>query len=251
MKKTLTLVVGLVLALTTAQAQRSVYLSTNGKAINFGSIGQQTQKISLSRILMAGYNTICLPFDVEAEELRATVGEGVALEKLAKAEGNILYFLDVTEEGMEAGVPYIIYSPTRKVATFTTDQTTMTEPQRLTVDGASMYSSFQKETPINVYGIPAMQDTDVLQSILIRVDGEKSFLPTRCAISTDSENPEIRHITSLAEATGLNVVTLGDEKVDVYSVNGTLVKAGISMTQAQNALPKGMYVVKGQKFMVK
>lgn len=251
MKKTLTLVVGLVLALATAQAQRAVYLSTNGKAINFGSIGQQTQKISLSRILMAGYNTICLPFDVEAEELRATVGEGVALEKLVKAEGNILYFLDVTEEGMEAGVPYLIYSPTRKVATFSTRNHRMAEPRTLSVDGVMMYSSFQKETPTGVYGIPAMQDTDVLQSILVKVDGEKSFLPTRCAISTGSQNPEIRHITSLEETTSIQTLMAEDAVVDVYNVSGALVKSGIRMSQASTTLPRGMYVVKGQKFLVK
>ncbi len=251
MKKFLSLLAAVVFTAMSANAQTNVYLSTNGNAINFSKINASTQRVSLSRIFMAGYNTICLPFSVSAEELRAAVGEDVQIERLVKAEGNILYFLDVTNEGIQAGDPYLIFSPTRKVATFMTSETNMVEPRTITVGGASMFSSYQKETPTGVYGIPAMQDTDILQSVLIKVDGEKSFLPTRCGFSSTSENPEIRHITSLDQTTGINTLVAQDAVVDVYTVGGSLVKSGITMRKAMSSLQKGMYVVNGQKFLVK
>ncbi len=251
MKKTLfTICIATFVALGTF-AQGNVNLSTNVKQINFSRVTEKTSQVTLTRLLMAGYNSICLPFSVSADDLRKAVGEDVQLERLAKVEGNLLYFIDVTNEGIAAGVPYLIYSPTRKTAAFRTRDTHMVDPTPLTVNGATMFSSYSMQSPTGVYGIPAQQDTEVLQSILVQVEGDKKFLPTRCGISIEAENPEICHVTSLNETTSISSLIAQDSLVNVYSVSGVQVASNIKMSKALETLPKGIYVTNGQKFLVK
>ncbi len=251
MKKTLlTICISMFVALG-VNAQGNVSLSTSVKQINFSRITEKTSQVTLTRFLMAGYNSICLPFSVSADDLRKAVGEDVQLERLAKVEGNLLYFIDVTNEGITAGVPYLIYSPTRKTAAFRTNDTHMVDPTPLTVNGATMFSSYSTQSPTGVYGIPAQQDTEVLQSVLVEVDGDKKFLPTRCGFSIDAENPEICHVTSLNETTSISSLIAQDAVVNVYSVAGVQVASNIRITEAMQTLPKGIYVTNGQKFLVK
>lgn len=214
---------------------------------------QITVDTQVSRYFIAGYNTICLPFDVSANDLQEAVGEGVMLEKLVGVEGNELLFMDVTESGIEAGKPYLIYCPTTKFAYFTNKQSeVLSQPSVITVDGVSMTSYFTTAMPTGVWGIPAKQDTDILQSVLVEINNDKRFLPTRCGISCKNIlNPVIKHIASMnGGETIIANLYAKNAVVDVYSTNGTLVSKGIRMNDTQS-LPKGIYVVNGVKFMVK
>ena len=71
---------------------------------------QSEQPIQLNRYFFAGYNTLCLPMSVSAEQL----GD-IKVERFQgiEQEGNILnlYFVECTNEGIQAGVPYLVYSP--------------------------------------------------------------------------------------------------------------------------------------------
>ena len=66
--------------------------------------------VTLKRTMVKGeWNTICLPFDVSAEQATAAFGEGVKIAQLDDTStGNILNFVDMSECGMEAAVPYLI-----------------------------------------------------------------------------------------------------------------------------------------------
>ena len=91
---------------------KNLYTSTH--SLNVGLLQDAGQPVQLNRTLFAGYNSICLPMSLEAEALCKTA-EGLQVERLAaiKQEGSTLYlyFLDCTGEGIEAGVPYLVYSP--------------------------------------------------------------------------------------------------------------------------------------------
>lgn len=237
------------LATLNANAVRKI-VSTSTTTLNTEQIGVDTQ---VSRYFIAGYNTICLPFGVSATALQEAVGEGVMLEKLVGVEGNELLFMDVTEGGIEAGKPYLIYCPTTKFAYFTNkDSQVLDQPLPITVDGVCMTSYFNTVQPTGIWGIPALQDTDILQSILVEVNSDKRFLPTRCGISCKNIlNPVIKHIASMdGGETVIANLYAKNAVVDVYSTNGTLVSKGIRMNDTQS-LPKGIYVVNGVKFMVK
>lgn len=47
------------------------------------------------------------------------------------------------------------------------------------------------------------------------------------------------------------VVATEDSLVDVYTINGQLVRQNVQASQALNELKKGMYVIKGNKVLVK
>lgn len=254
MKKFYAIAIALLMgASATVSAQKTVYLSTTSK-MDFKKITETTTSVYTLRTLYAGYNTICLPFSVSSEDLKAIVGEEVMLEKLAKVEGNTLMFLDVTNEGIEAGVPYLIYSPKYFSARFQSNGMELAvEPKPLTISGVTMSGKYEPTQEDGLFGIPAQQDTDILQSILIRTEADKTFLPTRCGITYPGckDIPTIAHVTSLSDATPITKLMSDNAKVSVYTVGGALVKKGIRMNDAMSTLTPGVYVVNGQKFIVK
>ena len=253
---------------TSAFAQpRPKYVYTSNTTLNVEQLQNQAQPVILSRTLYAGYNTICLPMSLSAEQLQAAAKD-VQVERLEmiRQEGSTLnmYFLDCTNEGIEAGVPYLIFSPTFQTLRANTSDASgiNTEIQTITKsDGngntVSFGSSWETIQTEGRYGIPAQQETYILESILIRTEGDKAFLPTRCGFTWDQQTNtanalEIKHVTSLEDvSTSIEKLQQTGETVDVYNTQGTLVLSQTNINAAKQSLPQGIYVVKGQKFAVK
>ena len=253
---------------TSAFAQsRAKYIYTSTTTLNLEVLQNSEQPVVLNRTLFAGYNTICLPMSLSAEQLKAAAKD-VQIERLEtiRQEGNTLnmYFLDCTNEGIEAGVPYLIFSPTFQTLHANTQEASgiSTELQSITkTDGAGNTITFGSSWDMlkveGRYGIPAQQDTYLLESILIRTDGDKAFLPTRCGFTWDRQSSdatalEIKHVTSLDDIeTSIDKLQATNATVDVYNAQGTLVLSQTTVSAAKNSLPQGIYVVKGQKFAVK
>jgi hypothetical protein len=227
----------------------------------------QAQPVVLNRTLFAGYNTICLPMGLDAEQLQAAAKD-VQVERLEaiKQEGSTLnmYFMDCTNEGIEAGVPYLIYSPTFQTLhanTFASSGVSTELKSVCKTDGAgntvTFGSSWEMLKVEGRYGIPAQQEAYILESILIRTEGDKAFLPTRCGFTWDeqastAEALEIKHVTSLEDiSTSIEKLQATNATVDIYNAQGALVMSGTNLNAAKQSLPQGIYVVKGQKFAVK
>ena len=253
---------------TSAFAQNRVkYVYTSGTNLNVKQLQDQAQPVVLNRTLFAGYNTICLPMSLSAEQLQAAAKD-VQVERLemVRQEGSTLnmYFLDCTNEGIEAGIPYLIFSPTFQTLRANSQNASgiSTELKSIsksdgngnTVTFGSSWEAIQVE---GRYGIPAQQDTYILESVLIRTEGDKSFLPTRCGFTWDQQTSdanalEIKHVTSLDDIeTSIEKLQASNATVDVYNAQGTLVLSQTNINAAKKSLPQGIYVVKGQKFAVK
>lgn len=244
---------------------KNIYTSTT--TLNLEVLQNQAQPVVLNRTLFAGYNTICLPMSLSAEQLQAAAKD-VQVERLEmiRQEGSTLnmYFLDCTNEGIQAGVPYLIFSPTFQTLHANTTQASgiSTELQSITKsDGegntVTFGSSWETLKVEGRYGIPAQQDTYILESVLIRTEGDKAFLPTRCGFTWDEQTStaqalEIKHVTSLEDVgTSIEKLQQTGATVDVYNAQGTLVASQTTISAAKKNLPQGIYVVKGQKFAVK
>ena len=244
---------------------KNIYTSTT--ELNLEVLQNQAQPVVLNRTLFAGYNTICLPMNLSAEQLQAAAKD-VQVERLAtiRQEGSTLnmYFLDCTNEGIEAGVPYLIFSPIFQTLHANTQNASGISTELKSVsktDGAgnavTFGSSWEMLKVEGRYGIPAQQDTYILESILIRTDGDKAFLPTRCGFTWDQQSSsatelEIKHVTSLDDIeTSIEKLQAANAVVDVYNAQGTLVLSQTNINAAKQTLPHGIYVVKGQKFAVK
>ncbi|MBQ7442905.1 MAG: T9SS type A sorting domain-containing protein [Bacteroidaceae bacterium] len=265
MKHLSTLAIAMVMALG-ANAQNTRFLTTNTNALDVAAIEAQTPT-TLTRILFAGYNSICLPMTLDAEQLQAAA-PGVQVERMAaiRQEGATLTlcFVDCTAEGIEAGVPYLIYSPKTQYMRAQTRNAvaTSTTLRPVTLSDANgnrvtFSSAWEAVSGGNRYGIPAQQDTDELQSILIFTEPEKTFLPTRCGFTWEKQAPtattlEVRHALSLdATVTAIDDLRATDAKVDVYDVSGALIRSQVSVNEAYATLPRGIYVIGGQKVAIK
>ena len=96
---------------TTAFAQnkvKNVYASST--KLDIEMLQNSDQTVQLNRYFFAGYNTLCLPMTVGAEQL----GD-IKVERFwgIQQEGDVLnlYFVECTNDGIQAGVPYLVYSP--------------------------------------------------------------------------------------------------------------------------------------------
>lgn len=248
-----------------AQTVRTKYLNTSSQTLNVSQLQQTEQPVQLSRILLAGYNSICLPMTLNAEQLQAAAPD-VRVERFTgmsqQADVLNLFFVDCTDEGIQAGVPYLIYSPktqylrakTTAADGISTDlrDIVMTDASGNRVVFASSWESIQQT---GRYGIPAKQDTEILESVLVRTDGEQTFLPTRCGFSWDSQAPgasklQIKHVAE-AGTDRLESLKQSTAIVDIYDVSGTLVRKQVRTGDAIKSLPRGIYVIGSEKVVVK
>ena len=74
------------------------------------------------------------------------------------------------------------------------------------------------------------------------------WLPTMP--SSDNDVKLVTRHLAAGEVAGINDIVASGEKVDVYSISGAKVASGIKASQV-NKLQPGIYVVNGQKVLVK
>ena len=236
---------------TQAMAQQRSF-STNTSRLNVEQLQTAGQAVQVTRYLFAGYNTFCLPMTMTAEQLAEA---GITAERLVaiQQEGTVLnlWFADCTSEGLQAGMPYLVYSPTTQTLRAKAESALavsselkagrLADGQGNQVTFSSSWEAMQKE---GRYGIPAQQDVTPLQSVLVRTEGDKTFLPTRCGFSWDQQAAtatelKIQHAASLGEVTAIVGIEKSQADVDTYYD-----LSGRKMTTQPR---KGIYVVGGEK----
>ena len=243
---------------TTAFAQNKVKnIYASSPKLDIVQMQSSEQTIQLNRYFYAGYNTLCLPFSLTADQV-ALAAKGLRVECLAgiQQEGTTLnlYFVDCTAEGIKAGVPYLIYSPTTQYLKVKNTDVLNFDPElkavRMTDDKGnivtfgSSWESLEKE---GRYGIPAKQDVTPLESVLIRTEADKTFLPTRCGFTWVQQAPsanelKIQHAASRGEVTAILGIQLdSNTNGDSYDLQGR--------KTTRNA--KGLRIQNGKKTIVK
>ena len=108
-------------------------------------------------------------------------------------------------------------------------------------------SSWESIEKAGRYGIPAKQDVTPLESVLLKTDADKIFLPTRCGFSWDNQAPtanelKIRHAASMGDVTAILGVNQ-DDSSDGYYYN--------LQGQKVSKDAKGIRVQEGKKTVVK
>ena len=233
---------------TTAFAQnrvKNVYASSSKLDIE---MLQSEQPIQLNRYFFAGYNTLCLPMSVSAEQL----GD-IKLERFEgiKQEGNILnlYFVECTSDGIQAGVPYLVNSPKSQYLRVKNSDAMTIDNQLKTVrmsdnngNTVSFGSGWETIEKVGRYGIPAQQNVTPLEAVLVRTNADKKFLPTRCGFTWDQQNASAKELRivhlSASEATAINNINLQKESdKGIYDLSGRKV----------NKTAKGLHIQDGKK----
>lgn len=234
---------------------KNIYASSSKLDIELMQNSEQT--IQLNRYFYAGYNTLCLPFSLTAEQV-AFAAKDLKVERLAgiRQEGATLnlYFVDCTDEGIQAGVPYLVFSPTSQYLTVKNTDVLNFDPElkaiRMTDDKGNIVtfgSSWNSMEKVGRYGIPAKQDVTPLESVLVRTEADKTFLPTRCGFTwvqqaASASDLKIQHAASDSEVTAILGVKQNQATgSDSYDLQGRKI--------SKNA--KGLLIQDGKKTIVK
>lgn len=244
--KQLLLAVTMVTALSTsafAQGQvKNIYASSN--KLNMELLQNKEQTVQLNRYLFAGYNTLCVPMTLTAEQLGDVKAERfVGIQQ----EGNVLnlYFVECTSEGIQAGSPYLIYSPKSQYLRVKNNDALTIDNELKAIhmsdnagNAVTFSSNWETVKKDGLYGIPAQQNVTPLESVLIRTDGDKSFLPTRCGFSWDLQSStaqELRivHI-SQAEATAIKNINIQKTSDNAYDLSGRKVSKNVKGLRIQD-----------------
>lgn len=229
-------------------AARTKYVSTSGTSIDTELVQEATTR--LTRTFYQGYNTLCLPYSLTADEVATAMGEGFRVEKPVGAfveNGDfVLCFADCTSEGIEAGMPYLVYSDKARYAAITnTTGTAVSAPAAVSfVDGmgnvASFMGSFERLEPVGTWAIPAVPGE--VPANLICTDGARMLNPTRCFFTWDSQkdatNMVIRHLAAGETVTGITAANVTTAEGVTYNLAGQ---------RTQNA--QGVVVMGGKKVL--
>ena len=219
--------------------------SVTEKALNDAKTAGSVYDVKLARTLTANvWNTICLPFDVTAEQIADVLKSAGKVKEFdhEDATKQTIYFKDATT--MVAGKPYLI-KPTEsaKELVFKGVKITEYEPnKKVGGDNYAVYGTFGKYT----------MKTDGTE-LFLKTDG-KFYIPAASTATMKGFRAYFYNINgstaaaalnlSFGDATGINGVAADAEKnVKVYNVNGQYVGTSLE------ALPKGLYIVGGKKVL--
>jgi len=199
------------------------------------------EKVSITRQVYAGKNTLCLPFYVSKEELGA---QAIATYTgTGEKDGKTIINFD-KQPNVEANVPFIAQfdeANAKETLTFT-DKGVVNTPA---VMGNPFTGTYTPDTAAGKYGLNAKG--------LFQKGGETAKINAFSAYLTLSEAQEARPILLAigGESTGINAATIanGNETVKVYNLQGCLVATAKSLNDLH--LASGVYIVNNKKVIVK
>lgn len=207
----------------------------------------ENSDITLNRTLVADkWNTLCVPFAISEEEIKANFGEGTLVEKLDAVNGNTVNFADATS--IEAGVPYLI-KPTVAGTTYTFNGKDVSADAPKTEGNADVtFQGIYSPTDITNGGtVKAAGVTEDGKVLFVNADSKtKAF---RCFFTLNDNatiSPAMLKISIKGVETAINSIVMGNNNAAdnaIYNLQGQRVNG--------NSLTKGIYIKNGKKFAVK
>ena len=203
--------------------------------------------ITLNRTLVANkWNTLCVPFAISEEEIKANFGKGTLVEKFEAVNGNTVNFADATS--IEAGVPYLI-KPTVAGTTYTFYGKEVSADDPKTEGNADVtFQGIYSPTDITNSGtVKAAGVTEGGKVLFVNQGSQtKAF---RCFFTirdNASITPAMLKISIKGVETAINSIVMDNGNATdnaVYNLQGQRVNG--------NSLTKGIYIKNGKKFAVK
>lgn len=209
---------------------------------DFTTIEPGLKNIHFTRPLKKGWNSICMPCNVNP--FCFTNDEDTKLQELSSADDNGLNFVEVQE--LEANKPYLIYVPSERSSSYFGAEIVAAEPQAQCRGGFCFQGNYTPSFAMrNRYGVV----DHGAEGQFIQKGGEKSTLPATGAYFTASGKPASVKLNLGGEVTGIdsNGVIISDStSAPVFDLKGVRVSNG-----SLEGLPKGLYIQGGKKVYVK
>lgn len=193
-------------------------------------------------ITAAGWCTLILPFDAEIPEgfevysctgTEVPVGTSTALV-LEKAES------------IEAHTPYIVKGKDGDTYDFSDYGTALQDQYAAEL----MTGTFtQQKAVANTYVLQNQEGKVGFYKVI--AGSEPTIKPYRAYINADVAEANIVALLLPGIETGINGIVAEDALVNVYNLNGILVRENVKLGQALEGLSKGIYIVNGTKKAVK
>ena len=232
--------------------QEATDLSLNETDVAYEVAAGTFANVTLTRTLKSeSWNTFCVPFDMTAEQLAANGITDVRALESASVEGTsvTLNFSESNVDAVEAGVPCLVKVDANYDGTIEVDNAVMAAaPGAVTVDGVTMTGNYAAGTvPVGAYFINS--------NAFYYADASNVALGGfRAYITLEGATPAVVNINvNNGGVTGIeDVEAAGAGKlVNVVTLDGVTVKAGVKKSEALDGLQKGIYIVDGEKYAVK
>lgn len=209
-------------------------------------ISKATRQPKVTRNLVAGLNTICLPFNVDASQFGSVFGDADAKAyQFASVKDNKLCFEEANS--IEAGVPYLLkVAQAHEIGNIGEVEILAEEPKAVVKDGVTFKGTFNvkvldeknlflgKDGKLNV---PASTEGDNN-----KLKGMRAFfvLPEKAT--------QAAHSLSFGGGT-TGILAIEGEKA--VKDQGVYTISGVKVADNTAKLSKGLYIVNGKKFIKK
>lgn len=203
--------------------------------------------ITLNRTLVANkWNTLCVPFAISEEEIKANFGKGTLVEKFEAVNGNTVNFANATS--IEAGVPYLI-KPTVAGTTYTFNgKEVSADTPKVEGNADVTFKGIYSPTDITNNGtVKAAGVTEGGKVLFVNAGSQTKAFRCFFTISDNASiTPAMLKISIKGVETAINSIVMDNSNATdnaVYNLQGQRVNG--------NSLTKGIYIKNGKKFAVK
>ena len=197
----------------------------------------QATKVTLNRSVNAGNNTMCLPFWVNKEDMKA---ESIATFKEKAENKSVVTFVKV--DHVEANVPFIAnYNEAVTKFTFANKRVAKTEGL-----GKTFVGTYTPGSAKGKYGLTA-NNTFQKGGVSATTKAFRAFLelPEGSGAKTLSLDFTDGETTGIEDTT----ISFNNKGVKVYSLQGNLIATASSMSELH--LNKGIYIINNKKVIIK
>ncbi len=193
--------------------------------------------------------SICLPYGVKAEDISGAYFYRILGKKVdANGKPTSLVCYQVTED-LEAGMPYLFLAKSSDPLIMAYSGEAVNEPKNQN----GMYGTLEKTTVTEVvYFISDNKLRPCAAGSGIRAN--RTYIKMdEVAVYTESASYDAKRILEIGDndsTTSLESIQT-ERTVDVYSINGILLRKKVNSDNATHGLRPGLYIVDGKKVMVK
>lgn len=209
-------------------------------------ISKATRQPKVTRNLVAGLNTICLPFNVDASQFGSVFGDANAKAYQFKGvEGYKLCFEEATS--IEAGVPYLLkVAKAYEMSNVGKVDILVEEPKAVVKDGVTFKGTFN----VKVLGEKNLfLGKDGKLKAPVSTEGDKNKLKgMRAFFVLPEEATQAAHSLSFGGGT-TGILAIEGEKA--VKDQGVYTISGVKVADNTAKLSKGLYIVNGKKFIKK
>ena len=231
-----------VLFLTYILEQTAANELTLDEDVTWTPVAETFTKVTLKRTFQTGYNTVCLPFDIDNETFKAKFGNDAEVYRFVDYYENNIYFQKMTTPSLTANNAFVVKLTTAPTEIVFENVTTSADGIQVTDNyGVKFMGSYNSHTDLD----GAAGDYGIRPDGHIQKAGSGAFIRGfRAYLNTNNTSGALQ-ITFADETTGISE-TFGDinslSNEQWHTIDGQLITTPTK---------QGVYIKNGKKVVIK